>query len=147
MLSPRCDKVSLTKKTNLRVNPYVPTLAVTSTSDFHFSIDQDLKTYWLPAEYMLYFRCAALPCSTNSTDSCRAAQHQQHEQLQGTAPAKVRDADPHFFTLPHVRQVCGVAIICFGEEDRTMTEHYVQQTKSWSLWNCWRTLRVLLWHT
>jgi len=57
----------------------------------------------------------------------------QHGQLQGTAPTKVRDADPHSFTLPHVRQVCGVAIICFGEEDRTMTEHYAQQKNRWSL--------------
>jgi len=65
-----------------------------------------------------------------------AFQHQQHGQMQGTAPAKVRDADPHFFTLPHVRQVCGVAIICVGEEDRTMTEHYAQQKNRWSLWNC-----------
>jgi hypothetical protein len=58
----------------------------------------------------------------------RTALHlQQHGQLQGTAPTKVRDADPHFFTLSHVRQVCSVAIISFGEEDRTITEHYAQQ--------------------
>jgi hypothetical protein len=56
-------------------------------------------------------------------------QHQQIGQMQGTAPAKVRDADPHFFALLHIRQVCGVAIICFAAEDRTMTEHYYNNNR------------------